>query len=259
MNLQASTTSSAQRLAGKRVVITGGTTGIGLETARTFLAEGARVLITGRDQARVTAAVEDLGVGAVGFTGDVTQLAALDALAVRAKEAFGQIDVLLVNAGSGVFAPLADVDEALFDRQFDVNVKGAFFTVQKLRPLMPSGASILLTASAVHSKGVPGGALYFASKAAVRSLARSLAAELGTDGIRVNTLSPGIVPTQFFHNSNLGSEAFGQFEALAGTASPLGRVGQPGEIAATALFLASNESSFATGSDFVIDGGWSQV
>ncbi|MEM1434120.1 MAG: SDR family oxidoreductase [Pseudomonadota bacterium] len=262
MNTRISTpaqTAVAARLANQKVVITGGTTSIGLETARLFLSQGAEVLITGRSQDRLDSAVRSLGDRVSGFVGDSTRVEDLDALARRVSSTLGRIDVLFVNAGNGVFAPLAEVDEALYERQFDLNVKGVFFTVQKLRPLMAPGGSIILTASAVHEKGVPGGSLYFASKAAVRSLARSLAAELGPEGIRVNSLSPGIVPTQFFENSNVGAGAFEQFEALAGTGAPMGRAGEPKEIAATALFLASRDSTFATGADFVIDGGWSQV
>lgn len=247
------------RLAGKTAVITGGTTGLGFEAARQFIEQGARVLVTGRSQERVDAAVAELGASAVGAAGDASRLDDLDGLAAAAKDAFGHVDVLFVNAGSGVFAPISEVDEALYDRQFDLNVKGAFFTVQKLLPLMSDGGSVILTASAVHGKGAPGGSLYFASKAAVRSLARSLAAELGPLGVRVNSLSPGIVPTQFFANSNVGEGAFGQFEEMAGKGSPLGRVGHPAEIASAALYLASDESAFATGADFAIDGGWAQV
>ncbi len=248
-----------ERLAGKTAIVTGGTTGIGLETARRFLAEGARVLITGRNQARIDAALADLGGDAVGVVADSTRLADLDHVADVAREAFGRIDILFANAGGGQFAPISEVDEATFDGQFDVNVKGVFFTVQKILPLMGAGSSIILTASAVHAKGAPGGAMYFASKAAVRSFARSFAAELGPMGVRVNTLSPGIVPTRFFANSNVGEGAFGQFEEIAGKGSPLGRVGAPEEIAAAAAFLASDEAAFATGADLAVDGGWAQV
>lgn len=253
------TNTSEGRLVGKTAVITGGTTGIGFETARTFIEQGARVLITGRSQDKVDAAVRELGDQATGLAGDASRLGDLDALANVAREQFDHVDILFVNAGSGVFAPIGEVDEALYDRQFDLNVKGVFFTVQKLLPLMRRGSSIVLNASAVHGKGVPGGSLYFASKAAVRSMARSLAAELGPHGIRVNSLSPGVVVTQFFANSNVGEGAFDQFEEMAGKGAPLGRVGKPTEIANAALYLASDESAFATGSDLIIDGGWSQV
>lgn len=252
-------TPSNGRLAGKRVVVTGGTTGIGLATARAFLDAGATVLITGRTAEKVDATVAELGHGASGIAANSAKIADLDRLAEAARERLGGVEVLFVNAGNGMFAPLADVDEALYDRQFDLNVKGAFFTVQKIVPLMSDGGSIILTASAVHAKGAPGGSLYFASKAAVRSLARTLAAELGGQGIRVNTLSPGIVPTNFFANSNAPEELYNEFEKIAGLASPLGRAGTPEEQAAAALFLASDDSRFMTAADLVNDGGWMNV
>ncbi|MEM1351580.1 MAG: SDR family oxidoreductase [Pseudomonadota bacterium] len=252
-------TISSNRLAGKRAVITGGTTGIGFATARAFLDAGARVLISGRSQDKVDAAVAELGDGAFGIAADSANLADLDRLAAAAQEHLGDVDVLFANAGNGMFAPLADVDEALYDRQFDLNVKGAFFTVQKIVPLMRNGGSIILTASAVHSKGAPGGSLYFASKAAVRSLSRTLASELGGAGIRVNTLSPGIVPTNFFANSNAPEALYHDFEKMAGLGSPLGRAGTPEEQADAAVFLASEESRFMTAADLVNDGGWMNV
>ncbi len=247
------------RLEGKTAVITGGTTGLGLATARRYLKEGARVIVTGRTQNKVDAAVRDLGAGAEGIAADSTSIADLDRLAEHVTQTFGHIDILFANAGNGMFAPIADVDEALYDRQFDLNVKGVFFTVQKLLPLLRKGSSIILTASAVHGKGAPGGSLYFASKAAVRSFARTLAAELGGQGIRVNALSPGIVPTEFFVNSNAPEELYGDFEQMAGKGAPLGRAGRPEEIAEVAVFLATDEASFVTAADYVVDGGWMNV
>lgn len=247
------------RLAGKRIVITGGTTGIGAATARAFLDQGAQVLVTGRSRDRLDATVVDLGTNARGVVADSTSLNDIRALAADAAASFGQIDVLFANAGNGMFAPIEDVDETLYDRQFDLNVKGVFFTVQAFLPHLAEGASVILTASSVHQKGVPGGALYFASKAAVRSFARTMAAELGPRGIRVNSLSPGIVPTNFFENSNAPAALYDDFEAMAGTGAPLGRAGTPEEQAAAAVFLASDDSRFMTGSDLVNDGGWSNV
>ncbi len=247
------------RLSGKKAVITGGTTGIGFAAAKDFLAEGAEVIITGRKQEGVDKAVAELGAGAHGVVADSSKIDDLKALAEQAKSRFGHVDVLFANAGNGMFAPVTDVDETLYARQFDLNVKGVFFTVQTLVPLMGEGGSIILTASAVHGKGAPGGSLYFASKAAVRSFARTMAAEFGPQGIRVNTLSPGIVPTQFFENSNAPAELFNDFEAMAGHGAPLGRAGTPEEQAAAAVFLASGESRFMTAADLVNDGGWMNV
>ncbi len=176
------------RLKNKNCVITGGTTGIGFETAKRYVEEGARVLITGRSQEKIDEAVAKLGKMAVGIAADATQVKELEKLAKKAKEHFGHVDVLFANAGGGVFAPISEVDEAGFDQQFDLNVKGVFFTVQKILPLMRKGGSIILTASAVNGKGASTGSIYFASKAAVRSFARCMAAELGEKGIRVNSL-----------------------------------------------------------------------
>lgn len=252
-------TEDSKRLAGKTAVITGGTTGIGLETARRFVEEGARVLITGRSQERAESAAAEIGDGASGIAADSSSLADLDRLAAAAQESLGRVDILFANAGNGMFAPLEEVDEDLYARQFDLNVKGVFFTVQKLLPLMRQGGSILLTASAVHAKGAPGGTLYFASKAAVRSFARTMAVEFGGRGIRVNTISPGIVPTNFFENSNAPASLYDQFEEMAGKGSPLGRAGKPLEIANLAVFLGSDEASFITAADYVADGGWMNV
>lgn len=247
------------RLAGKKAIVTGGTTGIGFAAAQAFIAEGAEVIITGRKKEGVDLAVAKLGVGAQGVAADSSKLSDLKTLADAAKSMFGQVDVLFANAGNGMFAPVADVDEDLYARQFDLNVKGVFFTVQTLLPLLGEGSSVILTASAVHEKGAPGGSLYFASKAAVRSFARTMAAEFGPQGIRVNSLSPGIVPTQFFENSNAPAELYNDFEKMAGHGAPLGRAGTPEEQAAAAVFLASDESRFMTATDLVNDGGWMNV
>jgi len=254
-----SNTTLNARLAGKNAVITGGTSGLGLATARRYLEEGARVIITGRKQDGVDKALAELGAGARGIVADSTSIADLSALAAFAKETFGSVDILFANAGNGMFAPIGAVDEDLYARQFDLNVKGAFFTVQSFLPILSEASSIILTASAVHAKGAPGGSLYFASKAAVRSFARTMAVELGGRGIRVNTLSPGIVPTNCFENSNAPAELFNDFEAMAGHGAPLGRAGKPVEIAEVAVFLGSDEASFVTAADYVADGGWMNV
>lgn len=248
------------RLAGKTAVITGGTTGIGFESARRYLEEGARVLITGRTPANVDRAVAQLGTGAEGIAADSTRLSDLSQLAARAADRFGgRVDILFVNAGNGIFAPLDRVDELDYTRQFDLNVKGAFFTVQKILPLLGRGSSIILNASAVNAKGAATGSLYFASKAAVRSFARSFAAELGPQGIRVNSLSPGIVRTNFQASTNIGEEQSESFVKMVVEQAPLGREGTPLDMAQAAVFLGSDESSYMTAADLVVDGGWMNV
>lgn len=247
------------RLANKMCVITGGTKGLGFEMARRYIEEGARVLITGRMQKTVDEAVRQLGKNAAGISADSSQIGDLEKLAKKAKELFGHVDVLIVNAGGGTFAPILEIDEAAYDKEFNVNVKGVFFTVQKILPLLKNGSSIIMTSSAVHAKGMANGSIYFASKAAVRSFVRSIAAELGERGIRVNSLSPGLIPTQFFKNSNLGESGYSQFEKIIKQRTPLGRAGTPLEVANVAVFLGSDESSYMNASDLVIDGGYMNV
>ena len=254
------TTTQSGRLQGKTAVITGGSTGLGFETARHFLAQGARVIITGQNQERLTAAADKLGAGVIPVVADVVKLADLDALAQRTKAEFDRLDILFVNAGMGSFAPIEYVNEALFDQHFDTNVKGLFFTVQKLAPLLGQGSSVILNASAVTTKGMAASSVYFASKAAVRSFARSLAAELAPRGIRVNALSPGLVPTTaFLGKAGMDEQAISGFEKVVAAAAPLARAGKAEEIAHAAVFLASDESSYMTGGDLVIDGGWTNV
>ncbi|MEM6582965.1 MAG: SDR family oxidoreductase, partial [Pseudomonadota bacterium] len=240
-------------------VITGGNSGIGLTTAQTYINEGARVIITGRNQETLDRALETLGSNAIGVQGDVSSMEDLDRLADTLRQKVGNIDILFANAGMGVFAPIDGVTEADFDKQFDINVKGAFFTVQKLLPLLKEGASVILTASAVHEKGVATGSLYFATKAAVRSLARTLASELAPKGIRVNTLSPGIVRTHFAENTNVGSDAFEGFVGMVESQAPLARAGKTQDMANAALFLGSDDSTYMTAADLLVDGGWMNV
>ena len=247
------------KLAGKRALITGGTTGIGLATARRFVAEGCRVIITGQNEERLAAAAKEWDQQVIPVLVDVRSLADLEALAVRVKEEFGDLDILFANAGIGYFSPLEQVDETLYDNQFDINVKGVFFTVQKLAGLLKEGASVIVNASAVNEKGAPTGSVYFATKAAVRSFARSLAAELAPRKIRVNALSPGLVRTSFQEKLNLPQEAVDGFANYVMQTSPLARLGQPQEIANAALFLASDESSYMTAADLVVDGGYMNV
>jgi NAD(P)-dependent dehydrogenase (short-subunit alcohol dehydrogenase family) len=245
------------RLANKTAVITGGTSGIGFETAQQFVAEGARVIITGQNDDRLQAAAKELGEAVIPIRVDVRSLLDLESLAARVKAEFGGLDILFANAGIGLFAPLQAIDEAFYDDQFDINVKGVFFTVQKLAELLNEGASVILNASAVHEKGAAMGSVYFATKAAVRSLARTLAAELAVRQIRVNAISPGLVLTNF--QNRMSPEAVNGFGDYVKQSAPLGRFGKPEEIAAGVVFLASDASSYMTAADLVVDGGFMNV
>ena len=247
------------KLSGKKAIITGATTGIGFATAKQFIAEGATVIITGQNRDRLVDAAEQLGLKAIAVQTDVRSLVDLDNLATRAKEEFGSIDILFANAGVGQFSPLEQIDEDFYNNQFDINVKGVFFTVQKLSGLLNSKASVILNASAVNAKGVATGSVYFATKAAVRSFARSLAAELGDRDIRVNAISPGIVRTEFQSKMNLPKEAVEGFIDAVRQAAPLHRDGEVSEIAKAVAFLASDDSSYVTASDLTVDGGYMNV
>lgn len=247
------------RLTGKTALITGGSTGIGLASAIRFAAEGARVYIAGRRQAEIDKAIATIGHGATGIRCDVSSLADLDHLYAQIKSEAGQLDILFANAGLGTFAPLGEISEADFDHMFGVNVKGTLFTVQKALPLMRSGGSIILTGSTTGTKGTPAFSVYSATKAAIRNLARSWALDMKGMGIRINVLSPGGTETPGLHDL-FGTSGQAE-EMLAGLAAqtPLGRIGRPEETAAVALFLASDESSFMTGSEVFVDGGMAQV
>jgi NAD(P)-dependent dehydrogenase (short-subunit alcohol dehydrogenase family) len=247
------------RLNNKTAVITGGTTGIGFETAKQFVVEGARVIITGQNEERLQSAAKELGETVIPVRADVRSLHDLNALAAQVKAEFGGLDILFANAGIGLFAPLDAIDELFYDDQFDINVKGVFFTVQKLAELLNEGASVILNASAVNEKGAAMGSVYFATKAAVRSLARTLAAELASRKIRVNALSPGFVPTNFQSKMGLAPEVLDSFGDYIKQSAPLGRFGRPEEIAPGAVFLASDESSYMTAADLVVDGGFMNV
>lgn len=253
-------TAESGRLAGKVALITGGTSGIGLATARVFTEEGARVIIVGRGQAKLDAAVESLGGKARGLAGDVAKVEELEAVTERVREMEGRIDVLFVNAGLGSFVPLEKVTEEYYDRCFDTNVKGSYFTVQKVLPLMSEGGSIILTGSMVSIKGVEAFGVYSATKAAIRSFARSMCVDLKGRGIRVNVVSPGKIVTERY-SSELGfsEQQIADFKAQNAALTPLGRTGEPEEIAAAVLFLASKESSFVTGIELFVDGGLAQI
>lgn len=246
------------RLTGKVAVVTGGSSGIGLATAARFAAEGACVYITGRRAAELDAAVQQIGGDVVGVRGDVANLADLDALFSQVQSEKGHLDILFANAGLGEFAALGEISEEHFDRTFGVNVRGSLFTVQKALPLMRAGGSIILTGSTTGSTGTPAFSVYAASKAAIRSFARNWILDLKGTGIRVNILSPGPTATPGVHGLVSEPERE-QFAELLASQVPLGRVAQPEEIAAAALFLASEESSFVNGIELFADGGAAQV
>lgn len=247
------------RLGGKVAVITGANSGIGLACAKRFAQEGARVFMTGRRQAELETAVAEVGGSARGVPGDIADLADLDRLYRVVRAEAGRIDVLLANAGGGDFAALADITEAHYDRIFATNVKGTLFTVQKALPLLVDGASVILTGSTAAVSGTPAFSVYSASKAAIRSFARGWILDLAPRRIRVNVLAPGATSTPGLHGLAADEQQDRQLVAALEAATPLGRMGRPGEIAAAALFLASDESSFVNGSELFADGGSAQV
>jgi len=257
-------TATPGRMAGKIALITGGNSGIGLATAEAFLKAGASVVITGRDPDTLRSAELRLGQLAtrdqlVAVRADVTLAHQLDEAIDTVRQRYGRLDVLFVNAGIGEFIPIADVSEQHFDRIFDTNVKGAYFTIKRALPLLAPGASVILNSSIAGLLGMPGTSVYAASKAAVRSLARTLSAELVDRGIRVNVISPGPVTTPILDRLGLSPEAREQFTAQVRQSVPLKRFGDPREIADAAVFLASDESSFFVGAELVADGGLSQL
>ncbi len=247
------------KLNNKVAVVTGGSSGIGLATAQRFIADGAQVVITGRNQEALDAAVAELGDQATGIRGDVADLEDLDRLFAQVQEQFGRVDVLFANAGIAPFVPFEAVTEAHFDGLFNINVRGLFFTVQKALPLLSEGASVILNASVVAQFGLPNTRIYSATKAAVRSLGRTLAAELSPRGIRVNVVSPGLIETPFWGKVGLRQDEVDAFGEQVVQQTPLGRPGKPEEIAATVTFLASDDASYFTGADLVADGGMIQV
>ncbi|WP_210184138.1 SDR family oxidoreductase [Aureimonas jatrophae] len=247
------------RLDNKVAVITGANSGIGLASAERFAQEGARVFMTGRRQGELDAAVAKVGRGAVGVQGDIANLADLDRLYDVVRSEAGRIDILFANAGGGEFAALSDITEEHFERTFATNVKGTLFTVQKALPLLVDGASVILTGSTAASTGTPAFSVYGASKAAIRSFARNWSLDLSARGIRVNVLVPGPTSTPGLHGLSSTEDAKRAFVAAIEAQVPLGRMGSPDEIAAAALFLASDESSFVNGSELFADGGQAQV
>jgi NAD(P)-dependent dehydrogenase (short-subunit alcohol dehydrogenase family) len=247
------------KLDDKIAIVTGGSSGIGFSIAERFIAEGATVYITGRRQAELEAAGTQLGEKAKVVQGDVADLGSLDHLFETVRQAEGRLDVVVANAGVIASSPIETASEEHFDRMFDINVKGAYFTLQKALPVIRDGGSIILVSSCLSTKGMTGHSVYNATKAAVRSLVRTAAAELVARGIRVNTLSPGPVDTPIIEGQVGSPEAAAEFRRQAASHVPLGRIGRPQELAAAALFLASSESSFSTGTDLVVDGGMTQL
>lgn len=247
-----------QQLTGKIALVTGGTSGIGLATAREFAQQGARVYITGRRQAELDAAVAAIGTAATGIRADAAVLADLDAVYAQIAREAGRLDVLFANAGGGDMLPLGAITEEQFDRIFGTNVRGVLFTVQKALPLLVDSGAIILTASTVSVQGTAGFSVYSASKAAVRNFARSWALDLKERGIRVNVVSPGPVRTPGLGGLADDAGRQGLFDSLAAQV-PLGRLGEPEEIGKTVAFLASDAASFINGIELFVDGGMAQV
>ncbi len=248
------------KLEGKIALVTGGTSGIGLETAKRFVAEGAYVFITGRRAQELATAVKEIGKNASGVQGDTSNLGDLDRLFAQIKSEKGKLDIVFANAGIARFVPLSAVTEEIFDSIFDINVKGVLFTVQKALPLLTDGASIIMTASTVGSKGLPANSVYSATKAAVRSFARTFTTDLKDRRIRVNAVSPGATETPGLKEVWASNKAAAEQRSKnISTAVPLGRLGTPEDVAKAVVFLASDDSSFVTGAELFVDGGFAQI
>jgi len=247
------------KLEGKIALVTGGTSGIGLATAKRFVNEGAYVFVTGRRDSELSAAVKEIGNNVTGVQGDVSKLADLDRLFAQIKREKGRLDAVFANAGVAKYATVGAITEELYDTTFDINVKGVLFTVQNALPLLPDGASIILNASIVASKGLSSNSVYSATKAAVRSFARTWTTDLKDRRIRVNAVSPGTIDTPGLNDLLASSEAGEQRRKMISNAVPLGRFGTPDEIAKAVVFLASDDSSYVTGTELFVDGGFAQV
>jgi NAD(P)-dependent dehydrogenase (short-subunit alcohol dehydrogenase family) len=245
------------KLEGKIALVTGGNSGIGLATAKEFASEGAYVFVTGRREPELAAAVEAIGKNATGVQGDMAKLADLDRLYAKIKQAKGRLDIVFANAGIAKYATLGDITEELYDATFGVNVKGVLFTVQKALPLMPDGGAIVLNASIVGSKGLSSNSVYSATKAAVRSFARTWTTDLKSR--RINAISPGSIDTPGFSELIGSSETGQQRLKMLASVVPMGRLGKPEEIAKAVVFLASDDASFITGVELFVDGGFAQV
>jgi len=247
------------KLDGKTALITGGNSGIGLATAKQFVKEGAYVFITGRREPELAEAVKEIGSNVTGVQGDVSKLGDLDCLFAQIKREKGRLDVVFANAGVATYAPFGKITEEHYDAIINTNVKGLLFTVQKALPLVPDGASIILNASIVASKGLPANSVYSASKAAVRSFARTWTTDLKDRRIRVNAVSPGPIETPGLKDLVASSGAGEERLKMISASVPLGRLGAPDEIARAVVFLASDDSSYITGTELFVDGGMAQV
>src|ERR1700738_2829532 len=247
------------KLTGKVALITGGNSGIGLATAKRFVEEGAYVFITGRRKPELDAAVKEIGGNVTGVQGDVSNLGDLDRLFAQIKREKGKLDIVFANAGIAKYAPFGTITEEFYDSIFNVNVKGLLFTVQKALPLLPEGASIILNASIVATKGLSSNSIYSATKAAVRSFARTWTTDLKKRRIRVNAVSPGSIDTPGLSDLLASSETGQQRLKMLSHSVPLGRLGTPDEIAKAVVFLACDDSSYITGTELFVDGGMAQV
>jgi len=247
------------KLEGKIALITGGNSGIGLATAKRFVSEGAYVYITGRRESELASAVKEIGRNVTGVQGDVSDLGDLDRLFAQIRREKGRLDIVFANAGAAKYARLGEITEEFYDSIFNINVKGLLFTVQKALPLMPDGASIILNASIVASKGLPSNSVYSATKAAVRSFARTWTTDLKDRHIRVNAVSPGSTDTPGLNDLLASSETGQQRLKMISNSVPLGRLGAPDEIAKAVVFLASDDASYVTGAELFVDGGFAQV
>jgi NAD(P)-dependent dehydrogenase (short-subunit alcohol dehydrogenase family) len=244
-----------KRFEGKVALVTGGSSGIGLAAAKAFAREGAQVAVTGRDEGTLKNAEKEIGSGALAIRADAARIADLDAAMAKVRDQFKRIDALFVNAGIGKFVPIAEVTEAMFDEIVTINLKGAFFTVQKALPLMARGSAVVLNASINAHIGLPGTTVYGATKAAVVNMAKTMSADLAERGIRVNAVSPGPVETPIFGRAGISSEQSRQTKEWLQNQTVVKRMGEPDEIAEAVLYLSSDVSSFVVGTELVIDGG----